>query len=162
MRALASIIGAALALPLPACKQASDSAGEDGSVDASGGTNTTGSGSVEGSASDDGIETGTGGATSTGSETAAFSCDDVPIITYDTFGRGFLATYCNGCHGGLVENRQNAPESVVFDTREQASDFADRILARSLPDEGVTPMPPAGGITPDDSERARIWLTCYP
>ena len=89
-------------------------------------------------------------------------CEDEPVLTFDTFGRGFLATYCDGCHGGQVLDRKGAPPAVVFDDRETVSMFTDRILARVVPPEGVPPMPPAGGVTEDDLERLRIWLTCYP
>ncbi len=93
---------------------------------------------------------------------AEIACDEAPVLTYDTFGRGFLATYCNGCHGGEVVDRKGAPPTVVFDDVDAASLFAERILVRVSPSDGLPPMPPAGGITKDDLERARIWLTCYP
>ena len=93
---------------------------------------------------------------------AEIDCDDVPVITYDTFGAGFLATYCNGCHGSQVVDRQGAPDEMVFDTRAQASAFGPLILNRRMPPEGVIPMPPAGGVTPDDDIRLEIWLTCFP
>jgi hypothetical protein len=99
------------------------------------------------------------------SETGGFgeiACDEEPVLTFDTFGRGFLATYCNGCHGGEVADRKGAPPAVMFDEREMVSTFAERILVRVTPPDGVPPMPPAGGVTEDDLERARIWLTCYP
>ncbi len=90
-------------------------------------------------------------------------CDQQPVITYDTFGRGFLASYCNGCHGGQVVDRKGAPPTVVFDDRTQVSAQAHRIYARIMQlDESLSPMPPAGGIPPDDLARAQIWLTCYP
>ena len=78
-------------------------------------------------------------------------CEAQPVITYDTFGRGFLATYCNGCHGAEVEDRQGAPETVIFDAPEQVDMFVARILARTVPADGVGPMPPAGGIVPTTS-----------
>lgn len=120
--------------------------------------------------SDDGDEADTdasddGEAESSGDESGgeAIACDDEPVITYDTFGRGFLAAYCNGCHGAEVADRKGAPASVVFDDRELVSAFAERILVRVDPlDEVMPPMPPNGGPTRDDLERARIWLTCYP
>ncbi len=88
-------------------------------------------------------------------------CEEQPVITYDTFGRGFLATYCDGCHGSAVTERQGAPEDVVFDTREGAMEWADRILERSAPSDGsVATMPPVGGVTPDDTDRVIVWLTC--
>jgi len=103
-------------------------------------------------------------ALTTGSGTEGLApCEEQPVITYDTFGRGFLSTYCDGCHAAPVENRQGAPEDVVFDTREQALDWADRILARSAPEDGSpATRPPVGGITPEDTERLIVWLTCGP
>jgi hypothetical protein len=137
------ILGALACDAEPEPEAASDSLGETGDVD-------------DESGEDDGE--------SSGEETGATEivCDDEPVITFDTFGRGFLATYCNGCHGGEVLDRKGAPPTVSFDDRETASVFAERILVRVVPPEGVTPMPPAGGVTEDDLERLRIWLTCYP
>jgi len=90
-------------------------------------------------------------------------CDEQPVITYDTFGRGFLSTYCDGCHGSAANDRQGAPAEVVFDTREGADEYADRILARSAPPDGAAAtMPPVGGVTPEDTERLTVWLTCWP
>lgn len=96
---------------------------------------------------------------------AAPSCDEQPVVTYDTFGRGFLATYCDGCHGSQVvdDARQGAPPQVVFDDRAGAANYGDRILARVAPPDGSAPtMPPVGGVTPDDRERVVVWLTCFP
>lgn len=94
--------------------------------------------------------------------TGAGDCEEQPVVTYDTFGRGFLSTYCNGCHGGAVVDRQGAPGSVVFDTPEDVEVYADRILARTAPADGSAPtMPPVGGVTEEDRERLVIWLTCY-
>lgn len=108
---------------------------------------------------------GTGGDTDTGvmdTESDALApCDEQPTITYDTFGRGFLATYCDGCHGSGVTARQHAPDDVVFDTREGAEMWADRILARAAPEDGSEPtMPAVGGVPPFDRERLLVWLTC--
>lgn len=107
---------------------------------------------ASGSGSDGGSDTGS----------AAIDCEALPVITYDTFGKGFLASYCNGCHGGQVVDRQDAPASAVFDTHEQVLQWTEQILARRMPPVGVMPMPPNGGVTPDDDERLRIWLTCWP
>ncbi len=98
----------------------------------------------------------------TGTGSGELSCDDAPVVTYDTFGRGFLSTYCDGCHAPAVVDRQGAPANVVFDTRDRAAEFADRILARSAPEGGApVTMPPAGGIVAADIARLEIWLTCY-
>lgn len=111
----------------------------------------------DGSAGDD-----AGSSTGTGTGDALAPCEEQPVITYDTFGRGFLATYCDGCHGAAVENRQGAPADVTFDTREQALALADRILARTAPADGSAPtMPPVGGVTEEDRERLLVWLGCW-
>jgi hypothetical protein len=89
-------------------------------------------------------------------------CDEQPVITYDTFGRGFFATYCDGCHGSAVVERQGAPMDVTFDTRDAALSQVDRILARTAPaDDSEPTMPPVGGVTDADRERLVVWLTCW-
>lgn len=89
-------------------------------------------------------------------------CEEQPVITYDTFGRGFLATYCDGCHGSAVVERQGAPPEVVFDSAAGASMFADRILARTAPPDGSeATMPPVGGVTEEHRDRLIVWLTCW-
>lgn len=147
---------------LAACKQdANDDDGADTGTTASdpssGGGEDTGS---TGGTLDDASGSGSDGGSDTGTD--AVDCDAVPVITYDTFGKGFLASYCNGCHGGQVVDRQDAPAAAVFDTHEQVLQWTSQILARRTPPEGVMPMPPNGGVTPDDDERLRIWLTCWP
>ena len=107
-------------------------------------------------AADEGASSGSGGLA---------PCSEQPTVTYDTFGRGFLATYCDGCHGSEVagDTRQGAPPEVVFDSREGAEMFADRILARAAPEDGSEPtMPPVGGVTDEDRDRVTVWLTCFP
>jgi hypothetical protein len=90
-------------------------------------------------------------------------CERGPVVTYDTFGRGFMAAYCNGCHGSTVIDRRGAPPGILLDDRETVSMLSDRIFARVLPPDGSAPtMPPAGGITPDDRERLVVWLSCWP
>lgn len=102
------------------------------------------------------------GTSSESSSSGELDCETSSVITYDTFGRGFLAAYCNGCHGGAVANRQGAPGGTVFDTVQGASMHADRIAVRVLDeDDELPPMPPSGGVTPDDRERVRVWLTCF-
>ncbi len=86
-------------------------------------------------------------------------CETTSVITYDTFGRGFLAGYCNGCHGHAVANRQAAPAATVFDTNEGASVFEYRLAVRARgEDDALPPMPPAGGVTPDARDRLHTTL----
>ena len=47
------------------------------------------------------------------------ACIDVPLITYASFGQGFITFNCQGCHGSGAANRQGAPEFVTFDSHEQ-------------------------------------------
>lgn len=110
---------------------------------------------------DDGSAGDDEGGSSVGSSGGLAPCDEQPVLTYDTFGRGFLATYCDGCHGAAVQARQGAPADVVFDTREQALALADRILARTAPEDGEPTMPPVGGVTDEDRARLRVWLGCW-
>lgn len=86
-------------------------------------------------------------------------CDPTqPRQTWETFGRGFLVAQCQPCHASTTNDRFGAPEDVLFDTEEDAWEWADRILARAT---GDTPdMPPAGGPTPEDRLRLEQWLGC--
>jgi hypothetical protein len=138
-----------------ACNEAEPGpeADDDGSSGEAAGTTDT-EGDTDGGTDD--------GDTDAETEGEPLTCDEAPVITYDTFGRGFLATYCNGCHGGQVVDRQGAPENVIFDDADRASAFSERILSRVLPDTGVPPMPPNGGVVVDDIDRLVVWLQCYP
>ncbi|MEO0600192.1 MAG: hypothetical protein AAF211_02080 [Myxococcota bacterium] len=85
-------------------------------------------------------------------------CASGPVLTWSNFGQGFLIENCQACHASKSDNRQGAPESVFFDTEEDAWGLADRILARGT---GESPdMPPQDGIDADDRERLELWLTC--
>jgi hypothetical protein len=144
-----------------ACKdEGDDDGGDGGSTAADDGSSDAGAASSSGAGS--GSDSGGSEGSAAGSSGGEVLCDEVPIITYDTFGAGFLSTYCNGCHGALVADRKGAPAEAVFDTREQAAAYAEKILARRDPPDGVMPMPPAGGVTEDDEVRLQIWLQCFP
>jgi hypothetical protein len=85
--------------------------------------------------------------------------ENTPLVSWDTFGQAFLSTYCQGCHASTAPDRQSAPDSVVFDTEEDALMFKEFILTVAT---GDTPtMPPNGGPTEDDRERLSVWLTCF-
>lgn len=97
-------------------------------------------------------DSGTSGGTDTG------PCAGVPVLTWDTFGHGFLLENCDGCHAAEARERYDAPEEVVFDTVDQAWAWADRILVRAA---GADPtMPPNGGVPEDDRQRLAWWLGC--
>ena len=96
----------------------------------------------------------------TGSEATGDSglCATAPVVTYETFGSGFLTENCQTCHASTSPDRTEAPEEVTFDSPEAAWTWADRILVRA---GGDTPtMPPMGGTTPDDRYLLEVWLTC--
>jgi len=86
-------------------------------------------------------------------------CADAPLVTWETFGQGFLVENCQACHAQGVTDRAGAPQEVSFGTEEEALRWKDRILARAA---GESPtMPPMGGTTADDRWRLEVWLTCH-
>ena len=85
-------------------------------------------------------------------------CVDVPLVTYENFGAGFLAANCQSCHASTSANRNNAPANVTFDTKAQALQFRDRILVRSGVANGG--MPPGGGLSEEQLRLVQAWLTC--
>lgn len=92
------------------------------------------------------------------SDTASGLCADAPVVTYESFGAGFMTENCQSCHASTSPDRNEAPENVVFDTVDDVWAHRDAVLALSASD---TPsMPPLGGTTADDRARLEIWLTC--
>ena len=93
---------------------------------------------------------------------APLELDEVPCpetgtaLTYDGFGRAFLATYCNGCHS---TSTSGAPSSYRFDTLEEVRAHRARIFARSA---GPNVSMPPGPEDPPADERDRLaeWLAC--
>jgi len=80
-------------------------------------------------------------------------------LTYESFGRDFLATNCQTCHAGGTYDRKGAPSGYDFGTVEDVRRWRSRIFARAAADN-VT-MPP-GPDDPPASERAKLaeWLAC--
>ncbi|MDG1482500.1 MAG: hypothetical protein P8R54_23115 [Myxococcota bacterium] len=85
-------------------------------------------------------------------------CEDVPTVTYSSFGEGFMTENCQGCHASTAADRYGAPEGVTFDTVKEVWLWQERILARSVGDN--ISMPPAGGVSKDDRTKLEWWLTC--
>ena len=84
---------------------------------------------------------------------------DIPLVSWQTFGEGFTATYCQGCHATTTLDRQGAPDEIFFDSEQDTLDIAQLVLASTT---GEAPrMPPNGGPTEDDRELLSIWLTCF-
>jgi uncharacterized membrane protein len=96
---------------------------------------------------------------------AATTIDDYPCppggttLTYDDFGRDFLANNCQRCHGAPTSERNGAPGDFDFGTLEQVRAHEDRIFARAAADN--TTMPP-GPDDPPEEERQKLaeWLAC--
>ncbi|MFT5681612.1 MAG: putative membrane protein [Myxococcota bacterium] len=101
----------------------------------------------------------TGGEGSDSAIEVVGECDDIPVVTWDNFGDGFVTESCQTCHASTSEDRNGAPETVTFDTREEALAQADNIL-RVVASDTPT-MPPQGGISDDDRTLVSYWLTCW-
>ncbi len=97
----------------------------------------------------------------TDTDTAGNYCADVPTVTYESFGRGFLTANCQGCHASTAADRYDAPEDVTFDTVEEVWAQAELVLIVASTYSGLDPtMPPQGGVTEDDQTRLQWWLRC--
>ncbi len=85
-------------------------------------------------------------------------CAEAPVVTWETFGEGFLRENCQACHASTTVERLGAPEDVTFDTEADALRWRARILERAA---GEAPtMPPQGGTDDEDRWRLRVWLAC--
>ena len=92
-------------------------------------------------------------------EEASFPCEDHPVVTWDSFGEGFVTQHCQSCDASTSPNLNGAPESVTFDDLETTLSHADRMLAVAT---GYNPiMPPEGGVPEDERLQLEIWLNCY-
>ena len=78
--------------------------------------------------------------------------DSIPPVNYTNFGEGFLTESCQGCHASTAVDRFGAPESIFFDTVEDAWTWKSVIIATVI-NGAEPPMPPAGGIDEDDLEK---------
>lgn len=85
-------------------------------------------------------------------------CSDVPIVTYETFGKGFMTQNCQTCHASTQTDREGATEGVYFDTVDDVWAHKSSVLSRAASDE--PDMPPLGGTTEDDRYLLKVWLTC--
>lgn len=86
-------------------------------------------------------------------------CAEAPIVTWETFGQGFVTERCQSCHASTAPPRDGVPAGIHFDTEEQTRALSDAILRVAT---GETPtMPPQGGVPEDDRERLEVWLSCW-
>jgi uncharacterized membrane protein len=88
-------------------------------------------------------------------------CADAPVLTWENFGQGLLLEQCQSCHGAEATYRDGdspPPDSVFFDTYEDAMLWRSRILATTTGDSPT--MPPRGGMSELDLQRLELWLRC--
>lgn len=90
--------------------------------------------------------------------------DDAPLDcatspTWETFGKGFVTSWCTPCHARALDgaDRQGAPEGVELETLDDVLLWAARIQARAV-DQGD--MPPGGGPSAADLDRLATFLAC--
>lgn len=95
------------------------------------------------------------------------TCPDGSKLTYGTFGREFVDTYCTTCHSTAREgaDRNGAPSDHNFDSLEMLQEaenleHVDQVAAAG-PDSANTAMPPSGP-KPSTLERQKLgeWLAC--
>lgn len=80
-------------------------------------------------------------------------------LDYESFGRRFLVTYCQTCHGGIGPARRGAPSSHDFGSLEDTRAWRDRIFERAAFEN--TTMPPGPDDPPfEERERLGQWLAC--
>lgn len=80
-------------------------------------------------------------------------------LTYESFGRDYLAQNCQTCHGQASGERKGAPSGFDFGTIESVRDHKARIFARAAADN-VT-MPPGPDDPPADQRyQLAEWLAC--
>jgi uncharacterized membrane protein len=93
------------------------------------------------------------------------TCPSGNTLTYDSFGRNFMQTYCTRCHSTALTGaaRQGAPDDHNFDTLAGILDMPDHIdhEAAAGPAAVNTAMPPDGA-KPSAAERQQLgqWLAC--
>ncbi len=84
--------------------------------------------------------------------------ESLPEMTWQSFGEGFVATYCQGCHASGPFDRHGAPESVVFDSEDEVLARVEAVKRTTLAD--VPTMPPGGGIPAEQRELLSAYLKC--
>lgn len=92
-------------------------------------------------------------------------CPEGSTLTWDSFGKGFMDSYCVRCHSTKLTGaaRQGAPNDHNFDSVELLRDELDYTdeQAAAGPDSVNTAMP-IGAPTPTEAERRMLgeWLAC--
>ncbi len=93
------------------------------------------------------------------------TCPPTSSLTYDTFGRAFMESYCTRCHSSTLtgDARNDAPAGHDFDTLEGILAVAEHVdqYAAGGPAGINTAMPPTDP-RPSEAERRQLgeWLAC--
>jgi hypothetical protein len=93
------------------------------------------------------------------------TCPSDNELTYDSFGRGFVESYCTRCHSSELEGdaRNGATPDHDFDTLLGILQVAEHMdqMAAAGPDATNTTMPPNGDKPSlDEREQLGQWLAC--
>jgi hypothetical protein len=101
---------------------------------------------------------------------ASGGCNDISIdqwpcppggttITYESFGAGFFAEYCNSCHSAPDGQRNGAPDDYVFATHAEVVALRASIFANSAATNDA--MPPGPEVIPlPVRDNLANWLAC--
>jgi uncharacterized membrane protein len=93
------------------------------------------------------------------------SCPPSSTLTWDSFGRSFMTSYCTRCHSSQLTGpaRQSAPLGHDFDTENGVIVVAEHVdgLAAAGPNAVNTAMPPSNPM-PTEAERRQLgeWVAC--
>lgn len=87
------------------------------------------------------------------------TCPPGSTLTYESFGRDFMAANCQQCHGAPTTERKGAPSGYDFGSQADVQKWKTRIFSRAAADN-VT-MPP-GPDDPPAEARTKLaeWLAC--
>lgn len=93
------------------------------------------------------------------------TCPENSTLTWDTFGKNFMETYCTRCHATSVTGsaRQGAPNDHNFESAELVRMQIEHIDETSAAGpSAVNTAMPIGAPTPTEAERKQLgeWLAC--
>ena len=91
---------------------------------------------------------------------APIDCSEAPMVTWNSFGKGFFVQSCQGCHYSEAPYRYGAPEHIIFDDVEDV--WAQKSVVLMVSAGEMPTMPPNGGTTDLERQMLEIWLTCAP
>jgi len=93
------------------------------------------------------------------------TCPADNTLTYDTFGKAFMTSYCVRCHSSTLKGSagEGAAEGHDYDTLNGILPWFDHIDEHAAAGPTIinTEMPPSGPL-PTDDERRKLgqWLAC--